>query len=179
MNNFDISLVTVGRGTYGPIQVISTGTDSKLRIGSYCSIAPEVSFVLHDNHPLDLFSTFPFKYFLIDESIVEAQTKGDIVIDDDVWIGYRATVLDGVHIGQGAVIAAGAVVTKDVSPYSIVGGVPAREIKRRFDDEVIEALLEINFDKLSNEVALKYMDDLYQHPTLSNIHKLVAEINNQ
>ena len=109
-------------------------------------------------------STFPFKVsFSLEE--YEATSKGNIVIDDDVWIGYGATILSGVHIGQGAVIAAGAVVTKDVPPYAIVGGVPAKVIKYRFPQEMIEALLKIDYSKLDKNMISAHIDELYQELT--------------
>lgn len=91
----------------------------------------------------------------------DATSKGSIIVDDDVWIGYRATIMSGVHIGQGAVVAAGAVVTKDVPPYAIVGGVPARVIKYRFSPEVIEHLLKLDYSKLSDDMIREKIDDLY------------------
>ena len=92
---------------------------------------------------------------------MEAISKGDIIVDDDVWIGYGATILSGVHIGQGAVVAAGAVVTKDAPPYAIVGGVPARVIKYRFSPEVIEQLLKLDYSKLTDNMIRERIDDLY------------------
>lgn len=80
-------------------------------------------------------STYPFKRKLFHGG-EEAVSKGDIIVGDDVWVGYGATILSGVHIGQGAVIAAGAVVNKDVPPYAIVGGIPAKVIKYRFSESV-------------------------------------------
>ena len=88
-------------------------------------------------------------------------SKGDITVDNDVWIGYGATIMSGVHIGQGAIVAAGAVVTKDVPPYAIVGGVPAKVIKYRFEPELIKELLKIDYSKLTKEKVEKHIDDLY------------------
>ena len=92
---------------------------------------------------------------------MEAISKGDIIVDDDVWIGYGATILSGVHIGQGAVIAAGAVVTKDVPPYAIVGGVPAKVIKYRFSPEIIQQLMKLDYSKLTEDMIRERIDDLY------------------
>ena len=91
----------------------------------------------------------------------EAISKGDIIIEDDVWIGYRSTILSGVHIGQGAVIAAGSVVTKDVPPYTVVAGVPAKNIKKRFPDEMIKELLEIKYESLDEDVIKTHLNELY------------------
>ena len=89
-------------------------------------------------------------------------SKGDIKVDDDVWIGYGATILSGVHIGQGVVVAAGSVVTRDVPPYAIVGGVPANVIKYRFSSDLIEELLMIDYSKLTKEEIKKHITDLYR-----------------
>ena len=97
---------------------------------------------------------------MLGESL-EGTSKGDIIVADDVWIGYRATILSGVHIGQGAVIAAGAVVTKDVPPYAIVGGVPARVIKYRFPEEMVGELMRIDYSKLTEEMVREHIEDLY------------------
>ncbi len=93
-------------------------------------------------------STYPFPIFFEEwgldiKNVASAwDNKGDIVVGSDVWIGYEAVILSGVHIGDGAIIGARAVVTRDVSPYTVVGGIPAKEIKKRFDEETIEKLLE-------------------------------------
>ncbi|MDY2949120.1 MAG: CatB-related O-acetyltransferase, partial [Lachnospiraceae bacterium] len=91
----------------------------------------------------------------------EAFGKGNILVDDDVWIGYGVVVMSGVHIGQGAVIAAGAVVTKDVPPYSIVGGVPAKVIKYRFSAEMIKELMRIDYSSLTEELVKEHIKELY------------------
>lgn len=162
VNDFDFSSVTVGKYTYGGIQVYNFNKSEKLKIGNYCSIASDVMFILNADHNISTISTFPFKAKCLFTEELEATSKGDIVVDDDVWIGYRATILSGVHIGQGAVIAAGAVVTKDVSPYAIVGGVPARVIKYRFSPEIIEKLMKIDYSKLDKEIVEKNIDKLYE-----------------
>ena len=93
---------------------------------------------------------------------MEGIGKGDIIVEDDVWIGCRVTVLSGVHIGQGAVVAAGALVTKDVPPYAIVGGVPAKVIKYRFEPEMIEELLKIDYSRVDRSMIQAHADELYQ-----------------
>ena len=106
-------------------------------------------------------STYPFKsrYLGIHD---ETDTKGDIVISDDVWIGIRATILSGVHIGQGAIIAAGAVVSKDVPPYAIVGGVPAQIIKYRFNKTIINEFQQIDYKELTRDDIINNQDKLYE-----------------
>ena len=130
----------------------------KLQIGKFCSIACGAKFLFNSaNHTLSSLSTYPFPLFfeewgLEKKSVMKAwDNKGDIVIGNDVWIGYEAVVLAGVTIGDGAIIGTRAVVTKDVPPYAIVGGVPAKPIKRRFPEETISALLEIQWWNWSEE----------------------------
>lgn len=114
--------VRIGDYSYGEINVLTASKQPKLAIGELCSIAPNVTFIIHNNHPIDHFTTFPLRRFVLGETCDEACGNGGIVVEEDVWIGYGATILDGVHIGRGGVVAAGAVVTKDVEPYTIVGG---------------------------------------------------------
>ena len=120
----------------------------KLIIGKFCSIACGTKFLFNcANHTLKSLSTYTFPLFYEEWELEKSNittawdNKGDIVIGNDVWIGYEAVIMAGVHIGDGAIIAARAVVTKDVPPYTIVGGTPAKEIRKRFDAEIIEQLL--------------------------------------
>ena len=160
-NIFNIENVKVGRYTYGPIYVLNENMNSKLTVGDFCSIAPRVSFCLGSEHRTDTISTFPFKVKVMGADR-EALSKGDIVVDNDVWLGYGATIMSGVHIGQGAVVAAGAVVTKDVPPYAIVGGVPAKVIKYRFPKDIINKLMCIDYSKVYKDIISNHIDDLYQ-----------------
>lgn len=119
----------------------------RLVIGKFCSIACGAKFLFNcANHTLASLSTYTFPLFYeewgLERSAVASawDNKGDILIGNDVWIGYEAVILAGVHIGNGAIIGARAVVTKDIAPYSIVGGVPAREIRKRFDATTIAHL---------------------------------------
>ena len=120
----------------------------KLIIGKFCSIACGTKFLFNcANHTLKSLSTYTFPLFYEEWELEKSNittawdNKGNIVIGNDVWIGYEAVIMAGVHIGDGAIIAARAVVTKDVPPYTIVVGTPAKEIRKRFDAEVIEQLL--------------------------------------
>jgi virginiamycin A acetyltransferase len=122
----------------------------KLIIGRFCMIASGVTFIMNGaNHLTDAFSTYPFAIFGQGWEHAMAgkayPQKGDIIIGNDVWIGYNATIMAGVRVGDGAIIAANATVTKDIEPYTIVGGNPAREIKKRFTPEVIARLLELQW----------------------------------
>lgn len=130
-------------------------TGDKLIIGKFCMIASGVSFIMNGaNHLTDAVSTYPFAIFGNGwEKAMEGKeypVKGDTVIGNDVWIGHNATIMAGVKIGNGAIIATNSTVIKDVEPYSIVGGNPAKEIKKRFSDEEIEKLQKLewwNWDK--------------------------------
>lgn len=122
----------------------------RLVIGKFCSIACGAKFLFTSgNHSLRSLSTYPFPIFFKEwnldaKNITDAwENKGDIVIGNDVWIGYNAVILSGVTVGDGAIIGTNAVVTKDVPPYTIVGGVPAKPIRKRFDDDTAEKLLSL------------------------------------
>ncbi len=122
----------------------------KLYIGDYVCIGGETVILMGGNntHRTDWFSDYPF----MDKIVESYEAKGDTVIGDGVWIGMRAVILPGVKIGEGAVIGTGAVVTKDVEPYSVVAGNPAKEIKKRFASDVIEELLSLKIYDLPEEV---------------------------
>lgn len=161
MNYFHEENVHIGEYSYGELNVVSFNNNSDLRIGSCVSIAQDVSFLLDADHDTSTISSYPFRAKILGEGD-EASSKGDIIIDDDVWIGYGATILSGVHVSQGAVIAAGAVVTHDVPPYAIVGGVPAKVIKYRFAPPVIEYLLTLDYSVLTEDLIKAHVDDLYK-----------------
>jgi virginiamycin A acetyltransferase len=132
----------------------------RLIIGKFCSIACGAKFLFTSaNHTRKSLSTYPFPIFFEEWNLDKKQVasawdnKGDIVIGNDVWIGYEAVILSGVHIGDGAIIGTRAVVTKDIPPYTVVGGIPAKEIKKRFDEATIKKLQQIQwwnwpFDKI-------------------------------
>ncbi|WP_347840429.1 CatB-related O-acetyltransferase [uncultured Draconibacterium sp.] len=122
----------------------------KLIIGKFCMIASDVTFIMNGaNHLSEAISSFPFAIFGGDwqEAMKNKSypNKGDTIIGNDVWLGHKATIMPGVKIGHGAIIASKAVVTKDVEPYSIVGGNPAKLIRKRFKPNEIEKLLELKW----------------------------------
>lgn len=170
LRGIDLNLVEIGKGTYGKLNILNCTKEAKIRIGCFCSIAEEVSFLLSVDHPLHHISTFPFKNQYLHQP--EATTKGDIIIDDDVWIGYRSVILSGVHIGKGAVIAAGAVVVSDVPPYAIVGGVPAKIIKYRFEDNIIDELKKINMSSINHNNINYLIDYLYTDINADNLEEI-------
>lgn len=144
----------------------------KLKIGKFCSIACGAKFLFTSgNHTLRSLSTYTFPIFyeewgLDTKNIRDAwDNKGDIVVGNDVWIGYEAVILSGVTIGDGAIIGSRAVVTKDVPPYTIVGGVPARAIRKRFDEDTIARLKALQWwnwdeEKISGSIAAIQSGDI-------------------
>lgn len=136
----------------------------KLIIGKFCSIACGTRFLFNSaNHSLMSLSTYPFPLFFEEwnqnpcDVTKSWNNKGDIVIGNDVWIGFEAVIMAGVTIGDGAVIGARALVTKDIPPYTIVGGVPAKPIKKRFSEKTIETLLQIRWWDWSKEKIQKHI----------------------
>jgi virginiamycin A acetyltransferase len=145
----------------------------KLIIGKFCMIASDVTFIMNGaNHLTKAITAYPFAVFGEDwKNAMDGKsypTKGDTIIGNDVWIGHKAIIMPGLHIGDGAIVATNSTVTKDVEPYSIVGGNPAKEIKKRFPDEQIKKLLELkwwNWD-------IKKITKNVQHLTGENIENL-------
>lgn len=167
------SLVFVGNRSYGNISLHSFGHPKELLIiGNYVSIAADVKFILGGNHPYQCFSTYPFNVRLL-KTEPEAQSKGAIVVEDDVWIGDHSIILSGVTLGQGAVIGAGSVVTKDVLPYSVVVGNPAKVVKYRFEKEVVEELKNFDFSILKDGDLIANKDILCEKLTKDNVKEIL------
>ena len=148
--------MSYGRHAYGRAIVAFRHKDAELRVGNFCSIAAGTTVYLGGNHRTDWVTTYPFghmhkKTFSNFDGTGHPATKGDIVIGNDVWIGAHATIMSGVTIGDGVVVAANSHVVKDARPYTIVGGNPAREIKQRFTDEQIRQLLKIRWWEWDDE----------------------------
>lgn len=148
-------LVAIDTYSYtGNISIVEYGDPYSITIGKFCSIADDVSFMLGGNHNLTAFSTFPFQLIFPGHTglaelgpryYVTDRNGGKTIIGNDVWIGKDATILSCLNIGDGAVIGANAVVTKDVEPYSIVAGNPAKLIRKRFSEDIICKLLKIKW----------------------------------
>lgn len=175
-NAFGFDNVHVGRFSYGEINILTSSHEPSLTIGDFCSIAKGVMFVTCDEHPLDTLSTYPWKVRILGEPGPEARSKGGITLEDDVWIGYGATVLDGVRVGRGSVVAAGALVTRDVDPYTIVGGVPAKPIRKRFDEATIKELMDFDFTKVDRAFVERHRDALYQPLDTSTLGELMDDV---
>lgn len=136
----------------------------KLVIGKYCAIAHDVKFIMNGgNHRMDSFSSFPFEMFDSFKKGLSLKTpkeKGDTIVGHDVWIGLGATIMPGITIGNGAIIGAMSVVTRDVEPYSIVAGNPAKQIKKRFSTSEITALQMVKWWDKTHEELLKLIPEL-------------------
>jgi len=153
----------IGDYTYGNPQVIFENKNANLIIGKYCSISSGVTIFLGGNHRYDWVTTYPFNdlpnYYPEARNIIgHPATKGNVEIGNDVWIGRNVTILSGVKIMDGAVIAAESVVTKDVGPYEIWGGNPARFIKKRFSDELINQLVLIKWWNWEHSKVIKNVE---------------------
>ena len=147
----------------------------KLIIGKFCSIACGAKFIFNSaNHSLSSLSTYPFPIFFEEwnldvKDITKAwDNKGNIIIGNDVWIGYEVVIMAGVTIGDGDIIGTGAVVTKDIPPYTIVGGIPAKPIRKRFKQETIDILLKIKWWNWSDEKIYKHILDI-QNGNIENL----------
>jgi acetyltransferase-like isoleucine patch superfamily enzyme len=152
------NLAEVGEWSYGNPKIYRWDYISKIKIGKFCSIGPDVKLLIGGNHHSEWITTSPLSADTFNNAFPNCLniknlnvSKGDLIIKNDVWIGAFATILNGVKIGNGSIIGTGAVITKDVSPYSVVAGNPQREIKKRFSEEKIRILEESNWWNLSNE----------------------------
>lgn len=142
--------MSYGKYTYGKPNVLSWGEGAKLTVGSFCSIAANVNIYLGGNHRVDWVTTYPFGHIHRDTFNTfngkgHPASKGDVIIGNDVWIGSNVTIMSGVTVGDGAVIANNSHVVKNVDPYSLVGGNPAKLIRYRFTQEQIDQLLKIKW----------------------------------
>lgn len=179
INNLtDIKKVSVGKGTYGTLNIVDyspkTGK-SKVKIGSYCSIADDVTFLLGGGHCLHSLSTYPFQHFLFNKE--ESLDKGDIIISDDVWIGTQVTIMSGVRVGRGAVIGAKALVNKDIPDYAIAVGIPAKVIKYRFEPALIKKLKKFDFSKLNRVTITENINLLSENLTENMLSELEKKLN--
>lgn len=160
------NLLNIGKFTYGVENIdfhYYKGSENSITIGKYCSFAPGITIILGGIHPTDWVSLYPFR---IQWNLKGAYhdgmptTRGPVEIGNDVWVGTNVTILSGVSIGSGSIIAANSVVTKDVVPYSIVGGNPAKLIRRRFSLENINKLMEIQWWNWDDSRVIKAVENL-------------------
>lgn len=164
----------IGQYTYGLPKIIKRESNSKIKIGKFCSIANNIKIFLDGEHETKNITTYPFgqnyfKEFKCKKYI--SKSKGSVIVGNDVWIGYGVTILSGVIIGDGAVIGARSLVTKNVDPYTIVGGVPAKIIRKRFEDDTINKLLKIKWWNWPNEKIQKNINLLQSY----NINEFITK----
>ena len=176
------SKVSIGRYSYGDnlIKVQQWKEGASLQIGSFCSIAKGVTFLLGGNHRTDWISTYPFGHVYANEMGINPasehpKTNGDIIINDDVWIGQNSTILSGIKVGAGAVIAANSTVVKNALPYKIYGGNPAKLIKPRFNNQITDLLLMLKWWELDIEEIKKIHPILCSEPSEKAIKKLLSK----
>jgi acetyltransferase-like isoleucine patch superfamily enzyme len=169
-------MLVVGSHSYAPpafVKVVA-GDSTRVIIGKWCSLASEVQIMPGGNHRIDTVTTYPMQRRLGLEGVEQAGqpwSKGDVVIGNDVWIGRGAKILGGLTIGDGAVVAAWSVVTRSIPPYTIVAGVPARVLRRRFPEEIVESLLRIRWWEWDDAVVLERIDELTNNDLLAFTQK--------
>lgn len=177
-NIFNLNHLSIGKNTYGHINVVDYGNNQfKLKIGNYCSIADGVTFILSGDHDYKKFSTYPFESVF--NNNFDTVSKGNIIIEDDVWIGQNCIILSGVKIGRGSIVGAGSVVSKNVAPYSIF--VNNTVIKKRFSNEVIKTLNSIDFNKIDieNIKKNKVMSYNIDEKNVSSVVQMLTKGNDQ
>lgn len=166
----------IGLHTYSQTLKVIEHPGAKLSIGKFCSIGPKVKIFLGENHRTDYVTTYPFGHINQEKfpckNTMHPSSKGDVVIGNDVWLGFNATIMSGVTIGDGAVIAANSHVVKDVPPYSITGGNPAQHIKYRFKDDVIQELLRIKWWNKTDQEINKLLPVLLDNPDIEMLKNL-------
>lgn len=173
--------MTVGDHTYGQyhIKLYWEDTGQQLIIGKFCSIAEGVKVFLGGEHPLRWATTYPFGEaglgaFQVAPPEGIRPLKGGVTVGNDVWLGNGATIMSGVTIADGAVIAANSHVVKDVGPYEVWGGNPAKLIRQRFSQEIIDEFMKMKWWDLPNEIILELIPYLQQEPTMDIIGKMWA-----
>lgn len=164
-----MSHVQWGEKTYGAekIEVFQWGEGAVCRIGKYCSIADRVKVFLGGDHKVNWVSTFPHK--------PQTGTKGDIIVGNDVWLSHGVTIMSGVKIGDGAIIAANSHVVKDIEPYTICGGNPAKYIRHRFEGRIIDLLLELKWWDLPEGEIISMHDMLCDEPKYDVLQNLLEK----
>lgn len=153
----------IGRHSYGDLKVRHWGEGARLEIGAFCSFAEGVKILLGGEHRVDWVTTFPFSVLWKQAAggiTGHPHSKGDVIIGNDVWVGTEALIMSGVRIGDGAVIGARAVVTRDVPPYAIVAGHPARLVRYRFAQERIDRLLRLAWWNWSDAAIARHLPAL-------------------
>jgi len=175
--SIEAGLYTYGHGN---IRTVTHGSNAKLKLCKFCSIAVDQTAFLGGNHRIDWVTTFPFSHtatdtFDVGPIIGHPSTKGDIIIGNDVWLGQGCTLMSGINIGDGAVIAAHSHVVKDIAPYTLAGGNPARPIKLRFEQRIVDALMELKWWDLEVDVIKTIVPDLCLEPNYDKLQELIQK----
>lgn len=174
---FPLEKIKIGNYSYGDLHIISYGENNEgLEIGHFVSIANRVQFILGGNHYYKRLSNYPFGSKYAVPPILESWSKGKTVVCDDVWIGTEAFIMSGVKIGRGAIVAARAVVTKDVPPYAVVGGNPAKILKFRFSQDIIDILNDIDFEKINPVSVINKGMEYQKEINAENVHSIIENI---
>ncbi|MEK4510442.1 Vat family streptogramin A O-acetyltransferase [Paenibacillus anaericanus] len=155
----------------------------KLIIGKFCAIAEGVTFIMNGaNHRMDGITTYPFNIFAggwekVTPTLEQLPFKGDTVIGNDVWLGQNVTIMPGAVMGDGAIVASNSTVVKDIEPYTIVGGNPAKVIKKRFNDETIIALLKLQWWNWDEQQIFDHLEQLVSVHDMDTLKKLLNSVN--
>jgi len=181
-NEISQNLAVVGKWSYGNPKIYRWNWKNKIFIGNFCSLGPEIKIIIGGNHRTDWVSTsqLPADTFNFNDTFLNAQkiknfnySKGDLHIENDVWIGAFSIIFSGVRLGNGSVVAAGSVVTKDVEPYTVVGGNPAKFIKKRFTSKQINFLNSSKWWELED----KKIDLLSKYLLNENVDLFIKKLN--
>ena len=181
-NEISQNLAVVGKWSYGNPKIYRWNWKNKIFIGNFCSLGPEIKIIIGGNHRTDWVSTSPLPAdtFNFNDTFLNAQkiknfnySKGDLHIENDVWIGAFSIIFSGVRLGNGSVVAAGSVVTKDVEPYTVVGGNPAKFIKKRFTSKQINFLNSSKWWELED----KKIDLLSKYLLNENVDLFIKKLN--
>ena len=171
-----LEMLDVGKATYGNLNIKVYDKKAKIKIGNYCSIADNVVFLVGGEHDYKRISTFTFQS-LIYKQKTKKNEKNDIVVDDDVWIGYESLILSGSHIGKGSVIGARSVVKGEIPPYSVYVG--NKIIKKRFSDEIINKLNDIDYSKIDHVFGDEYSIICQEDITEDNVDNIIKKFINK
>ena len=186
------SQIKIGKYTYGHsyLNLIEFGNGTNLTVGKFCSISEGVKIFLdYGGHNPEFMSSYPFQHLYNDKfegkkflkkgedsnSFGGSKNKGDVVIGNDVWIGLDALIMNGVKIGDGSIIGANSVITKDVKPYEFVAGNPAKHINFRFEDEIIKLLVSLEWWNLEDIVIKTFIKDLREKPSIKILTELLKK----
>ena len=175
------STIIIGPFTYGEehLKLLEWGEGASLVIGNFCSIASDITIFLGGNHCIDWISTYPFGHVNLDDFgytklVGHPSSNGNVVIGNDVWIGRGSTIMSGIQIGDGAVIAANSHVVKNIQPYTVVGGNPAKIIKARFSEEIINLLLLLRWWDLDEKIIDSIKVKLQSSPDVQTLKMLTS-----